>query len=291
MPTAAFVINRTLIRDPRRLTRYCTEASRANGWEAAFVPTGRAAIAIGAGLVFAAGGDGTVQGCARALAGTRVPLAIIPLGTANLSARALGIPRRPRTAIDTGFGGRDHRIDLARAGIGAAGETGETVFTAMSGIGLDATVVRATQPRSKRRLGWFAYAATGTARLAAPRTAFTITMDGGEPLTRTARSVVVGNVGLLPGGFTLLPGACLDDGLLDVGILAPASPLDWAIVAGQVVTRNPAQHRRLERYRARRVEISSDVELPRQADGELLTPGRTLAVSVWPGALTVRRPV
>jgi diacylglycerol kinase family enzyme len=269
------------------------------------VPTGRAAIAVGAGLVFAAGGDGTVQGCARALAGTRVPLAIIPLGTANLTARALGIPRRTRNAIDAGFGGRDHRIDVARANLGPnadanagadVGAAGETVFTAMAGTGLDATVVRATPPRSKRRLGWFAYAATGTVRLAAPRTAFTITMDGGEPLTRTARSVVVGNVGLLPGGFTLLPGACLDDGLLDVGILAPASPLDWAIVASQVVTPNfgqhrAGQHRRLERYRARRVEISSDAELPRQADGELLAPDRTLSVSVWPGALTVRRPV
>ena len=56
---------------------------------------------------------------------------------------------------------------------------------------------------------------------------FTITLDGGEPLRRRARCVVVGNAGLLPGGFVLLPGARLDDGLLDVGILAPSGLLGW----------------------------------------------------------------
>ena len=53
-------------------------------------------------------------------------------------------------------------------------------------------------------------------------------LDGGPPLTRLARSVAVGNVGLLPGGFALLPDARLDDNVLDVGILAPASPIGSA---------------------------------------------------------------
>ena len=54
-------------------------------------------------------------------------------------------------------------------------------------------------------------------------------------MSRQARSVVVGNAGLLPGGFTLLPGARLDDGLLDVGILAPSSPLGWARVGYRIM--------------------------------------------------------
>ena len=123
-------------------------------------------------------------------------------------------------------------------------------------------------------------------------------MDGGKPLTRTARSVVVGSAGLLPGprylprgGFSLLPDARLDDGVLDVGILAPAGALGWLLVAGQVLLHDRHQHRWLERYQARHVKITADRELPRQADGELLGPGRALTVSVWPGALTVRRPL
>lgn len=281
MPTVAFVFNRTLVRDPGRLIRHCTAAARARGWEPAFVPTAVAATAAGAGLVFAAGGDGTVRACAQALAGTDVPLAILPLGTANLTARALGIPHRVSHAVKSGFDGEDHRIDLARAG--------QVVFTAMAGIGLDAAVVAATRLRRKRRLGWVAYATSGTARLSLPPATFTVSIDGGEPLTRTARCVVVGNAGLLPGGFLLLPAARLDDGLLDVGILSPQGALGWALVAGQVLSRDQHQRRHLERYQARRVEISSETDLPREADGELLVPGRSLTVEVRPGALVVRR--
>ena len=99
-----------------------------------------------------------------------------------------------------------------------------------------------------------------------------------------------GNAGLLPGGFTLLPGARLDDGLLDVGILAPSGAWGWLRVAGRVLARGQRQDRSLERFQARRVQISADADLPRQVDGEIVAPGRTLTVSVCPGALTVRQP-
>ena len=122
MPVAVFVINRTLLRDPRGFLRRCGAAAKRHGWEPWFAETGgadsgmataRRAVAAGAGLVFAAGGDGTVRACAEALAGTGVPLAIVPLGTANLTARALGIPGRADLAIDVGFRGRDRQIGRA----------------------------------------------------------------------------------------------------------------------------------------------------------------------------------
>src|SRR5580700_477107 len=131
MPMVAFVINRTLLRDPRRFLRHCQRAADDRGWKPWFAPTSDAenglaltcrAVADGASLVFAAGGDGTVRACAEALAGTGVPLAIVPLGTANLTARALGIPARTGPAIDVGFRGRDHRIDLSSAELGSAAE-------------------------------------------------------------------------------------------------------------------------------------------------------------------------
>jgi undecaprenyl-diphosphatase len=102
--------------------------------------------------------------------------------------------------------------------------------------------------------------------------------------------VVVGNVGLLPGGFALLPDARLDDSLLDVGILAPASPAGWGLVAGRVVTGSRHDDRNLERYRARRIEIEAAAPLPREVDGEIITPGRSLTVTLRPGALLVRVP-
>ena len=314
MPSVAFVINGTLVRDLPGFLRRCQVAARAHGWEPAFAETSpaeaglglaRQAVAAGARLVFAAGGDGTVRACAQALAGTGIPLAIVPLGTANLTARALGIPSRSDRALEAGFGGRDRQIDLARAGgdgidgSGAGGDGaggfhgdggGGISFAAMAGIGLDAAVVGAARTPHKARLGWLAYAAAGLTQLGWPPRDFTLRLDGGEPLTRRARCVVVGNVGLLPGGFWLLPEARCDDGRLDVGILAPAGALGWPRVAGRVLTRTRHQDRILERFQARHVTISAGADLPRQIDGEIIAPGRTLTVSVCPGALTIRQP-
>ncbi len=287
----AFVVNRTLLRDLRGFLRRCRRAADDRGWDPWLVPTSEAgdglaltrrAVAAGASLVFAAGGDGTVRACAEALAGTGVPLAIVPLGTANLTARALGVPARPDRAVDAGFDGRDRRIDLARVD--------GTRFAAMAGIGLDAAVVEAAREQLKRRLGWVAYAVSGATRLSLPPHDFTVCLDGAGPLRRRARCVVVANAGLLPGGFTLLPRAKLDDGLLDVGILAPSGTWGWVQVAGRVLARGGRQDGPLEQFQARRVQISADAELPRQVDGEMVAPGRTLSVSVCPGVLVVRQP-
>jgi diacylglycerol kinase family enzyme len=102
--------------------------------------------------------------------------------------------------------------------------------------------------------------------------------------------VVVGNAGLLPGGFALLPDARLDDGLLDAGILAPGGPAGWGRVAGRVVTGSRYDDLNLERYRARRIEIEADAVLPREVDGEIISPGRSLTITLHPGALLVRVP-
>jgi diacylglycerol kinase family enzyme len=211
-----------------------------------------------------------------------VPLAIVPLGTANLAARALGLPRRLDQVLAVAFRGRDRRIDLA--------EADGMPYAAMAGIGLDAAVVGATPRLLKERFGWLGYAAAGAAQLPGRRHEFTVRLDGGPPLTRLARSVAVGNAGLLPGGFALLPGARLDDGVLDVGILAPAGPLGWGRVAYRIITGSGHDDGRLARFQARRVEIQAAADLPREVDGEMIAPGRTLIIEVRPAALLVRAP-
>ena len=301
MQPAAIVINSTLARGLGRFRRRCREAAAAGGWEPSFLETtlddrgvglAGAAVAAGARMVVAAGGDGTVRACAQALAGTQVPLAIVPLGTANLAARALGIPAGVGGSLAAAFGGHERRIDLAVAEAAAADAAGGggLTFAAMAGIGLDAEVVAATPRLLKRRAGWLAYAVAGAAHLPGRGERFTVRLDGDEPLARRARCVVVGNAGLLPGGFTLLPQARLDDGLLDVGILAPAGPAGWLRVAHRVLTGSGRGGRPLERHQARRVEISAETELPREVNGEVITPGRSLTVTLLRRALTVRVP-
>jgi diacylglycerol kinase family enzyme len=291
MPAAAFVVNRNRIRHFPRLDRTCAAVAAACGWEIELLATRsadagdgatRQAVAAGAQLVFAVGGDGTVRACAQALAGGQVPLAIVPRGTANPVATALGVPASLNAALAVGFGPHERRIDLAVAD--------RVTFAAMAGIGLDAAVVGATAAGLKGAAGWLGYAATGVGRLAGARTGFEIRLDGGEPMSRQARCVVVGNVGLLPGGFVLLPAARPDDGLLDVGILAPAGPFGWPRVAWRVLSRSRRDDAVLERYQARRVEIAAEARLPRQADGELIGAGASLNVALAPGGLLVRVP-
>ena len=292
MPVAAFVINGTLARASHRFLGLCQAAAEHAGWKPEFLITHKAengteaarnAAVSGAGLVVAVGGDGTVRCCAEGMAGADVPMAIVPLGTANLLARSLGVPSFPRAALrcalDAG-GSADRLVDLAVAdGI---------PFTAMAGMGLDAAVVAATH--LKHQIGWLAYAVSGAAHLSLPPATFTIRLDDGVPFTRPARCVVAGNSGLLPGGFSLLPAARLDDGLLDVGILAPAGPVGWARVAARVLLHSNHQDKQLERFRARRVEVTAEVPLPREVDGEVIHAGQSLTIEVRPRALLVRAP-
>ena len=295
MAAVAFIVNSTLARASGHLIALCEAAAVKGGWTPEVVLTDKAhsgvmaareAAAGDVGLVVAVGGDGTVRGCAEALSGTSVPLGIVPLGTGNLLARTLGIPSRPRAALDIAVAPEDsarsgtRRIDLATAD-GAP-------FTAMAGMGLDAAVVAAT--RLKRQLGWLAYAISGAAHLTDPPARFTIRIDDAPPAVRAARSVAVGNSGLLPGGFALLPAARLDDGLLDIAILAPRGLLGWPRLAARVLTSSGVEDRQLERLQARTVEITADVPLPREVDGEVVAPARRLNVAVRPGALTVRVP-
>jgi diacylglycerol kinase family enzyme len=291
MPGVAFVVNGSLVRGGGHFLALCREAAARYGWRADVLVTEKAEAGIeaansaaldGIDLVVAVGGDGTVRGCAEGLARTGVPLAVVPHGTANLLARTLRIPGHPRAALAVALdsGGVDRVIDLAVAD--------EVPFTAMAGMGLDAAVVAGT--RLKHQFGWLAYAVSGAAHLSLPPARFSIRLDDAAPVEREARSVVVGNSGLLPGGFSLLPDARLDDGMLDVGVLAPRGPFGWPRLATRVLTHSRRQDQMLERFLARKVEITTRAPLPREVDGELVTAGRSLTVTVQPGALTVRMP-
>ena len=288
---AAVVVNPTRMRGMDRLRQRCERAATDHGWRPPHIlvtsadaggGVTRRALENGAELIVCAGGDGTVAACAQGLAGTSVPLAILPTGAANLTARALGIPSALDAALTTAFSGRDRRIDLATAdGI---------LFAAMAGIGLDAAVVGATPDAAKRLAGWPAYAGAAAGQVLRRPATFTVRLDGGETLIRRARSVTVGNSGALPGGFPIMPDARLDDGLLDVVILAPSGLLGWVQVSLRLVTGSRHDDSHLERHRARKVEIRADAELPRQVDGEIIAPSHSLTVAVLPGALLVRVP-
>jgi diacylglycerol kinase family enzyme len=111
-----------------------------------------------------------------------------------------------------------------------------------------------------------------------------IVLDGGAPMPRRPRTVIVGNVGRLQGGVRLLSEASPDDGKLDVAILSPRNLGHWASL-GWAVLRRRKRIPRMETYTAERVEIVSSRVQPRQLDGDLIDPGKSMKIHVKHRAL------
>ena len=243
----------------------------------------REAATAGAGLLLVAGGDGTVRAAAQGLAGSGVPLGILPQGTGNLLARNLDIPQDDDEALDVALTGADRTIDLGRLDDG-------TVFAVMAGTGFDARMMREAPEGLKGVVGWPAYLVGGARGLRRSRVHVQVALDDDAPRTAVVRTVLVGNVGRLQGGLQLLPDAQPDDGTLDVALVAPRNPKDWAILIGRALTRRNRPDRRLELFRARQIRVVTRGTEPRQVDGDLIADGRGFTAVVEPGALVVRVP-
>jgi len=238
----------------------------------------REAVAAGAGVVFAFGGDGTVMACASVLAGTPVALAVLPSGTGNLLATNLGLDSDVADGVKVATDGDRRRIDV--------GAVEDRCFTVMAGMGFDAAMIGGTSEPLKRRIGWLAYVLTGLKHLRHRPMKVRITLDGGTPMRRRARTVLIGNVGRLQGGIPLLPDAVPDDGYLDVAVLTPRTIGNWLGLAWGVVRRRPVVQS-METFRAGRVDVRADRPYPRQLDGDVIGAAKSLTVTIRPAALTV----
>ncbi len=247
-----------------------------------------AALEADADLIIAAGGDGTVRAVCEEAARTGVAVAIIPQGTGNLLARNLGIPLNPRDALEVAFGGQDKAIDLARFSTDAGVETS---FLVMAGLGMDAMIMTGVNDELKKKVGWVAYVVSGVKALRYSGTKVTITVDDGEPRTFRARTVVIGNVGYLQAGLPLLPEAQIDDGELDVVVIAPRRFFGWVSIAVRVITRRKRTNDRLDRFTGRRVHVKATGPTPMQLDGDPVDEGTEITAEVRPGVLLVRVPV
>jgi len=201
----------------------------------------RRAVADGADIVIAAGGDGTVRAVAEGLRGTDVALALLPAGTGNLLARNLDmILTHMADSIDLAFAGRDRRIDMGVVELDRAdGSTEEHAFLVMAGFGLDAKMIANANPELKRRLGWIAYVdAIARALRDTDRVRMRIRIDDAEERSWSVHTLIAGNCGALPGNVLLLPDAEIDDGLFDIVTLRPEGFLGWVQIWAKITWEN-----------------------------------------------------
>jgi diacylglycerol kinase family enzyme len=251
------------------------------------------AIEEGADVVIAAGGDGTVRYVAEVLAGTGIALGIVPLGTGNLLARNLGIDvTDPAAAMRECLLGQEKPVDVVRARVDNAGE--DLVFLVMAGMGFDASVMADTDAGLKDRVGWLAYVDAGIRNLAGKPVRARISIDGRPPVRRRVRSVMVGNCGKVQGGIEIFPGASVNDGILDLVVIAPSGRFGWFGVltglVGALLGKRRGKDPAVEYFQGTSAEITMAVPQDFQLDGDHSGEGSHLTVAMDPGALLVRYP-
>ncbi|MGW9413904.1 diacylglycerol/lipid kinase family protein [Arthrobacter cupressi] len=273
-----------------------TRLSAANGWdEPLWLDTTaedpgagqtREALEAGADVVIAAGGDGTVRCVAEVLAGTDTPLGLIPLGTGNLLARNLGLDvTDTEGAAKVALLGEARRIDVVRSARNDGGS--EQLFLVMAGLGFDASIMADTDAKLKDKVGWLAYVDAAVRNLQGKGVKAKISVDGEAVASRRVRSVMVGNCGKIQGGVEIFPGAAVDDGILDLMVVAPGK-LGWFGVIAGVIGKGRSKDTSVEYFRGTSVEVSLEHEDDFQLDGDHEGKVSTLTARVDPGALLVR---
>jgi diacylglycerol kinase (ATP) len=268
----------------------------------------RQAVADGADVVLAAGGDGTVRAVAEALRGTGVPIALLPSGTGNLLARNLDLSLANLPgSVATAFTGADRHIDLGLVDIERAdGARDQHVFLVMAGLGLDAKMIANTNPELKRRVGWLAYVDAIFRSLRGDnRVRIRFRLDDEPPRSLRVNTILIGNCGSLPANILLLPEAAVDDGLFDIVALRPEGFFGWVQIWVKIVWENGVLRRtsvgrklmgsnkevRTLRYlKGKQIIVRPETPQEFELDGDGFGIARAVRAWVDPLALTVKIP-
>jgi YegS/Rv2252/BmrU family lipid kinase len=256
----------------------------------------RRAIAAGARLVVAVGGDGTVSDVAngffdgdRAIA-PDAELAVVPRGSGCDFIRTFGIPRRTAAAMEVAARGAVRTIDTGRVSFtGAAGEAGHRHFVNVASAGLTGTAA-ALVNRGGKPLGATVAYAWGALRTFAGYRNCRVSVDvDGERLDLVSNNVIVANCRYFASGMRILPEAEPDDGLFDVLVWGDVSRGDLVRNLHRLYRGTHVNHPKARIIRGRRVTVEPERELPVETDGE--TPGVTPATfEIVPRALRLRVP-
>jgi diacylglycerol kinase (ATP) len=241
-----------------------------------------AEVAVGgATIVAAAGGDGTYGEVANGIVGTSARLGIIPLGTGNDFARALGLNTDLERSVRTLFEGTPHAIDLGR--------TGDRYFINVAGCGFDAAVAERVNRGFRRLRGTSAYVAAVYQTLLSFRAAEMRLVLDGEIRTVRAMLCSIANTPTYGGGMKIAPDARIDDGWFDVCILAEAGRFEFMRAFPRVFKGTHVTHPKVTILRARVVSVESDRPLPVLVDGDVLdtTPAH---FQIHPAAIQVMTP-
>ncbi len=236
------------------------------------------AINDGFDYIIAAGGDGTVNEIARTMVHSDSSLGIIPLGSGNGLARDLGISMDPKKAIETIIAGNKMTIDYCKAN--------EHAFFCTCGVGFDALVSERFSEEKKR--GPISYVKSAiTEYLKFIPDTYTVTLNDGTVIDEKAFLITCANASQYGNNAYIAPNANIQDGKIDIVVLAPIHPADVGQIAIQLFTKQIEHNHRVNRYRSEKVKITRGIPGPMHIDGEPIHTGTEIIIETIPSGLHV----
>lgn len=239
------------------------------------------AVRDGYDRVIAVGGDGTVNEVAKALLNTEVALAIVPTGSGNGLARALGLPMNSTKAAVIASEGEIDQIDCCSAN--------GLPFFCTCGIGFDAEVSAAFAEAPFR--GFLSYAKTSIERYINYKPSkYIIEMEGLEPIETEAFVVAAANASQYGNNAHIAPRASMTDGKVDIVILRPFSHLELAQVTLQLFSKKLEENANQSSYQTTRAVFLRELPGAVHLDGEPTEMPERIEIEVYPKAIRVVRP-
>ena len=242
-----------------------------------------ASAAAGAELIIVWGGDGTINEAGSALLGTPTTLGVVPAGSGNGLAAALGVPRDPLTALAVAFDGSTRVID--------AGLIAGRPFFNVAGVGFDARVAKLFNQRAAGSRGAWPYVVIGVREGCRYGPAeYDLQLDD-EPRRVRALLIAFANGREYGMGARIAPGALLDDGLLNATILEEAVGITvlarfWH--ARHLALGTPHRAPGVSMQHVRRASVQADGPIDFHVDGEPAVAEGRIDVSILPAALRIR---
>jgi diacylglycerol kinase (ATP) len=251
----------------------------------AAIPIAKRAVKDGYELIIAMGGDDTIEAVIRAIAGSKVRLGMIPVGTANNLAKGLGIPEDIKQACELIAEGRTRKLDVGQVKVG---KHRKLPFFELVTIGIIAEIYPDALHARKGRI----QAITGVIQKAISHVVnpkITVQMDGESSVSIDTMLAIVTNVPLIGTNMLIAPDTSSDDGLFDVSLFPNFSKAELIGYFNKINNFGIAEDGKIQRYRARKIKIKSSPKLKVMADGVMMGKG-TVKIKPHKGVLRVIAP-
>jgi diacylglycerol kinase (ATP) len=251
----------------------------------AAIPIARKAVKDGYKIIIAMGGDDTIEAIIRGIAGSKVHLGMIPVGTANNLARGLGIPGDLKGACELIASDKIRKLDMGEVRV----KKGKKIpFFELVTVGIAAAIYPDALHARKGRLSGIK-GAIQKALSHAINPMVTLQMDDESNVKVASMLAIVSNVPLIGTNMLIAPDTSTDDGLLDVSLFPNFSKVELLNYFLKIRNEGFSDDGKIQRYRAAKIKIKSSPKLKVMADGVMLGKG-TVKIKVLPGALRVIAP-